>query len=169
MKILIVSDTHGSFYEMKKVIDAHRPIDVLIHCGDVCDDLKAVLGKTDYQVKAVQGNCDRPGAYPQELIFELAHHRVFLVHGHLHGVKNSAGKLISKAMEHDCDIAMYGHTHIPEAVMEDGVYVLNPGSIAQPKTRDGRPSYALMIIDDETGKTACDICYLDARPLRDYP
>ena len=169
MKILIVSDTHGSFYEMKKVIDAHQPIDVLVHCGDVCDDLAQVLGKTNYQVKAVGGNCDMPGAYPKELVFELGDHRVFLVHGHLHGVKSDSKKLIREAKLLGCDIAMYGHTHVPESVMEDGVYVLNPGSLTEPKTRDGRPSYALMIIDDETGRTSCDICYPDMSPLREYP
>ena len=41
------------------------------------------------------------------------------------------------------DLLMYGHTHVPVLKKSDGVYYINPGSIAFPK--NGYPaSYAVM-------------------------
>ena len=35
MKILIVSDTHGRLENLERVIEMTKPIDALIHLGDV--------------------------------------------------------------------------------------------------------------------------------------
>lgn len=35
MKILIISDTHGSHKNFDRVIEKERPLDMLIHLGDV--------------------------------------------------------------------------------------------------------------------------------------
>ena len=162
MKILIVSDTHGSFYKLKQVIDAEKPLDVLIHCGDVCGELTSALGaRPGYQVFAVRGNCDMPGRLPAEYVLEFPHHRVFLVHGHMHNVRRDNQKLIRAAKDAGCDMAMYGHTHVPEIVNGDGVLVLNPGSLSEPRTADGRPSYAVMTIDDTTGEAQAELRYAD--------
>ena len=59
MKVVIVSDTHGSFYELKKIIAAERPFDVLVHCGDVCGEFQYALGeRRDYHLRAGGGNWD---------------------------------------------------------------------------------------------------------------
>ena len=155
MKILIVSDTHGSFYELKHVIAAEQPIDVLIHCGDICGDLSAAIGRPAYHIHAVAGNCDFPGRFPGEEIFALGDHRVLLVHGHRHGVRRNNDLLVRAAKDNSCDVVFYGHTHVPESISTDGIYICNPGSLTRPRTEDGRPSYAVMTIDDHTGETSC--------------
>ena len=38
MKILIISDTHGSHKNFDRVIEKERPLDMLIHLGDVEGD-----------------------------------------------------------------------------------------------------------------------------------
>ena len=35
MKILVVSDTHGHSRELLEVLRRVKPVDALIHCGDV--------------------------------------------------------------------------------------------------------------------------------------
>jgi putative phosphoesterase len=46
----------------------------------------------------------------------------------------------------DADIVLVGHTHIPFRLELDGVQVVNPGSVGQP--RDGDPRCAYAIIED---------------------
>ena len=54
------------------------------------------------------------------------------------------------ALENDCDIAMYGHTHVPYLEEDpDDITILNPGSISKPRQADHRYTYMVMEIDDE--------------------
>ena len=41
------------------------------------------------------------------------------------------------------DVLMYGHTHVPVLKKSDGIYYVNPGSIAFPKN-GGPATYAVM-------------------------
>ena len=43
---------------------------------------------------------------------------------------------------------MYGHTHMPVIEDEDGILVINPGSLTYPRQRGRRPSYAVMQIEE---------------------
>ena len=162
MKILIVSDTHGRFEQMKQVIATEKPLDILVHCGDLCGDLGAVLGrKPGFQVFAVQGNCDMPGKFPAACVIELGDHKIFLTHGHLYNVRKDNRKLVRAAKENGCDMVMFGHTHLPENVIDSNICILNPGSLSEPRTKDGRPSYAVMTIHDKTGETNVELHYID--------
>ena len=38
MKVLIVSDTHGHRKEIREIIEREKPIDLLIHLGDIQGD-----------------------------------------------------------------------------------------------------------------------------------
>ena len=42
---------------------------------------------------------------------------------------------------------MYGHTHIPLIQYEQGMYIINPGSITLPRQEGRKPSYILMELD----------------------
>ena len=42
MRILVVSDTHGDFYSLKKAIDEQKQAEVVIHCGDSRDELDEI-------------------------------------------------------------------------------------------------------------------------------
>ncbi len=55
---------------------------------------------------------------------------------------------VEEAIAEDCNIVLHGHTHVRRNEYRNGVYLMNPGSAAQP--RDGMPpSYAY--IDYEKG------------------
>ena len=54
---------------------------------------------------------------------------------------------------------MFGHTHKPYLDVQEGLTVLNPGSLSYPRQEDRRPSYIWMEIDEE-GKAHYEIRYL---------
>lgn len=178
-KILIVSDSHSKSQNIKTAIDREQP-DMLIHLGDIEDDPETVRGwldaaarkfnsKTEDPAKMkglpipavfIQGNCDRYmgiDSLKKIAVFEVNDHRFFCVHGHVQGVSFGIENLMYSAMENDCDIALYGHTHIPfDETFEgfgdtagSGVRILNPGSISLPRARNPK-SYMVMTFDDES-------------------
>jgi uncharacterized protein len=94
----------------------------------------------------VSGNCDIFSSYPSSDIANIAGHGIFFTHGHTLGVKYGTERLVSAARAAGCDIALYGHTHASKVLYEDGMYVVNPGSCAEP--RDGSKSYAVIDIEE---------------------
>ena len=158
-KILIVSDSHGKSDNIKTAIDREKP-DMLIHLGDVEADTEEIRRWLGASIPAifVQGNCDRYAG--KELkkvsVFDLNDHRFYCTHGHNQGVSMGIQNLIYSAMENDCDIALYGHTHMPlddtyegfGGVGGTGVRILNPGSISLPRG-GSKKSYMVMTFDEE--------------------
>ena len=75
-------------------------------------------------------------------------HRIFATHGDKFGVKFGTQRLISEARKIGADIVLYGHTHCGENRYEDGIYILNPSSIYNP--RDGKPPrYAVISVSEK--------------------
>ncbi len=175
-KILIVSDSHGKSKNVKQAIDREKP-DMLIHLGDIEDDPELVREWLDDAAKRwnasheeterkslpipavfIQGNCDRyrmgntssDDGLKSAAVFEVNDHRFFCTHGHKQGVGFGVENLMYSAMENDCDIALFGHTHVPfDDYFEGydsaacGVRILNPGSISLPRAGT-RKSYIIM-------------------------
>ncbi len=130
MRILVVSDTHGDFYSFKKAVQEQRNADVIIHCGDSKDELDEI--KMLYPNKcivAVKGNCDFASMLPltQERVFE--NKKLFITHGHVYNAKLTLYNLCCAARESKADIVIFGHTHNAIAEYDDGLYILNPGSL----------------------------------------
>ena len=72
---------------------------------------------------------------------------MLVTHGHYYFVSRNHDRLVEKAREDNCQIAMYGHTHTPVIEEEDGILVINPGSLTYPRQRGRRPSYAVMELE----------------------
>ena len=53
--------------------------------------------------------------------------------------------LEKRAAEENCDIVLYGHTHVPRIDYIAGRYYLNPGSLRQPA--EGHPGYIELNVD----------------------
>lgn len=142
-----MSDTHHMMHAVEKVckiIENENP-DLIIHLGDVMEDaevMEAILGR---EVRKVPGNCDYRLHEPQELLIKTEHLTLLALHGHVQGVKSTLGPLARHARERGAQVAFYGHTHIAEESVVDGVTLLNPGSAALPK-RGQKPSLALVTI-----------------------
>ena len=153
LRILIMSDSHGRNENVELAIAQVREeigeFQMLIHLGDVGDarEIESLAGVPCY---IVRGNTDYDAKLLNANVIEASGHRIFATHGHLYQVDVRLDLLRFAALENDCDIAMYGHTHVPYLEEDpDDITILNPGSISKPRQADHRYTYMVMEIDDE--------------------
>ena len=150
VKVMIVSDTHGHVENLYKALKAEKPIDLLIHCGDICDDEDIIQIMAGCPCKMVSGNMDFSSRYPERDVFEIGKHRFMLVHGHRYDVHSGIGTLSARAMMEKAEVVFFGHTHMPVLTEDRGVIVVNPGSVAKPRQGDGKYTYAIMEFDADS-------------------
>ena len=55
--------------------------------------------------------------------------KIFYTHGHYYGVKSGLYTFACAARERGAQVALYGHTHNALEDYDDGLYLLNPGSL----------------------------------------
>lgn len=150
MRILVVSDTHGRFGALYNVIQSQPNAEVVIHLGDVIDDLERIRPDfPDRMMVCVPGNCDfflrnRP---PEFDTLRVEGKTIFFTHGHIYHVKRGDELLEQAARSRNADICLFGHTHSPLCEYRDGLYMLNPGSLGQPSR--GKPSYGIIDITEK--------------------
>ena len=78
MKILVVSDTHGHSSELVQVLRKVKPIDGLIHCGDVEGQENYIRGIAECPCYMVKGNNDFFCDLPREEVFQLGNYKVMV-------------------------------------------------------------------------------------------
>ena len=164
MKLLFVSDIHGSIYYLKKAIEIfnQEEAEQMIILGDLLyhgprnplpkeyDPAQVLTLLNEYKDKiiAVRGNCDSevdqmvlefPIMAEYSIIFNN-NRKIFATHGHKFNKDNMPNI-------GDNDILIHGHTHIPVAEKVGTRYVLNPGSISLPKENNPN-SYGIMTDTD---------------------
>lgn len=158
MKLMFISDIHGSYTYAKKAINTYKDekADRLIILGDILyhgprNDLPegyepkqviSLLNEYKKDIIAVRGNCD---AEVDQMVLDFPiradyamidvdDHHFFLTHGHLFDEDNLPN--LNKG-----DIFVYGHIHKPVAKETGGIYIINPSSISLPK--EGNNSYGI--------------------------
>ena len=135
MRIVVISDTHGNYSALEKVIMRNTDADWIIHLGDGERELdNFLLNHMELSQKLihVSGNCDGSSLSPETFILPVGEHRILATHGHNYGVKISLEMLKMTARENNCDIVLFGHTHVRYESFEDGLYIMNPGSASCP-------------------------------------
>lgn len=163
-RILVVSDSHGRNENVQRAVDKAGRIDMMIHLGDVGSGYREVQYMAGVPTYIVAGNNDYFGGLLEKNIIEIGEHRIFATHGHRMQVHRGVELLRYHALENDCDIALYGHTHIPflsGAAAEDGslygeddwteledVTIANPGSLTYPRQWDLKKTFLLMKLAD---------------------
>ena len=148
-RVLVVSDSHGNMGNLSEVIKRSKDIDMLIHLGDIQGEDELLRSMCNFPVEIVRGNCDFETNNKLYLTIELECHKIFATHGHAYGVEWGIERLSYAALEEGCDIAMYGHTHVPYIEIGDDVTILNPGSISYPRQPGRKPTFLIMEIDEE--------------------
>lgn len=158
MKAMIVSDIHGSYDDLKRVMDIYEEecMDKLILLGDLLyhgprnplpegyqpKKVIALLNQYKEKIIAVRGNCD---AEVDQMVLEfpmradyseiyMDGHRFFLTHGHLYDEDHLP-------MLQAGDVFMHGHFHKPMLKKKDGIILFNPSSISLPK--EGQKSFGI--------------------------
>lgn len=159
MKILIVSDTHKRSENLYKVIDMEKPLDMVIHCGDIEESDDYLRGVVHCPVCIVSGNNDFFYNYDKELLVPIEKFKGFIAHGHNYYISLGKEILANEARARGADFAFFGHTHRPYNNIVNGVYMVNPGSLSYPRQEGRVPSYAIMHV--ENGSFKCEIKYLE--------
>ena len=141
MQILVISDTHGRYDILQKVLLSHADCDLFVHCGDGQYETDRFLAEhPEYAPKLirVRGNCDHDPAIPLAYTLPLPYgHKLLAVHGHRYVMGNFSDNLAALAKENDADIVLFGHLHARADRTVYGVHLFSPGSAARP--RDGLP------------------------------
>lgn len=159
LKVLIVSDTHGSMENLEQAVANEAPFDLLIHCGDIEGQEEDIRRLAGCPCRMIAGNNDFFTEIPREEEFMLGGHKVFLTHGHAYGVSLDPVGVLEEGASRDCEIVFFGHTHRPVVLQRFGVTGVNPGSLTYPRQNGHCPSYAVMNVD-ENGSYNIDIEYL---------
>ncbi len=160
MRIMVISDIHGSASACKKVVDKfiEDKYDKLLILGDILyhgprNDLPegydpkeviSLLNGIKDKIMCVKGNCDAEVdqmvlEFPigsEYILIELGDKIVFATHGH-----NLEAQL--EKVGNNADIILSGHTHVSKFEKVDGKIFVNPGSISLPK-EDSAPAYAVL-------------------------
>lgn len=147
MKILIFADSHGHTIDMYGLIESLAP-DAVIHLGDHYEDACDLRRSyPNIPIYAVRGNNDFEPDAPITAVIAPEGVRMYLTHGHRDRVCwSDSGLVAAHAAEQGCTLALYGHSHLCSDTVEQGVRVMNPGSISLP--RSGRGSCILMEIEN---------------------
>ena len=149
VKILICSDTHrvnDNFYRMLEEVPS---VDLIIHCGDAegteCE-MEAIAG-CDFEV--VSGNNDFFTILPKERILDIKGNKILVTHGHYYSVSAGYERLAEEAASRGCNMAFFGHTHLPYMGEMNGVFLVNPGSLTYPRQFGRVPTYVIMEVDEQ--------------------
>lgn len=158
MKILLISDSHGNNDRMTQILNREKPVDMVVHCGDI-EGGEYLLEKTaGCPLQVVRGNNDFFTELPQELEFDVGGKHVFLTHGHYYYVSMGTEKIIEEAKSRAADIVVFGHTHRPCVAYAENLIAVNPGSCAYPRQEGRRCSYGILDLQGE--KVNVEIRYL---------
>ncbi len=139
MRVLVLSDSHGDAYKLRRAIDSQPTAMLIVFLGDGEYDIDSVECRVP--VIKVRGNCDFGSSLPLNFTDEVCGKKIYCTHGFRENVKYTTENLISAAKSHGAHIALYGHTHVPVTSYEGGLYLVNPGSV-----REG--SFAVIDITD---------------------
>ena len=139
MKVLIVSDIHGGYENMLKVLENEKDFDLMLIMGDILsgyssnyNELASLLNSFNTKIISVRGNCDNSHLDLLDFNYDnpyvltsLDNKLIFMTHGHLFDIFNTP--------TNDYDIYIQGHTHIPKMEIVNDKLYLNPGSITLPR------------------------------------
>lgn len=151
MRLLIVSDVHGDFQTLDKIIKKES-FDELIILGDLFsygyysneykeENIINLLEKYKNKLILIKGNCDNFINYNainirafDRITIPFDNHLFTFTHGHKY-------KKSFLSSFHG-DVFISGHTHIPSIIKENSIIYANPGSISIP--RGGSPKCYLV-------------------------
>ncbi len=130
MRILVISDSHGDYYSIRRAVNEQPSANILFYLGDGEYDIRKLEDSDPgIYIHKVKGNCDFGSELPSFVVDEVENVRIYATHGYIEKVKYGKDLLIQYASDNKAAIALYGHTHIADTTYSDGIWLVNPGSI----------------------------------------
>ncbi len=149
MKIYVISDSHGDFDSLYKILKKASPApDLLIFLGDGIKEINDVSSIFKIPLIAVRGNNDTQSDEPIERVETIKNHRIFITHGHGYKIYKGKELLISRAKEYNCSVALFGHTHVKYLETIDKITLFNPGAIKFARGGSDR-GYGLIDVEED--------------------
>ncbi|WP_461225008.1 metallophosphoesterase family protein [Lacticaseibacillus suihuaensis] len=147
MKLVVVSDTHGDRAILETILRQQPGAAGYFYAGD--SELTAADPLFD-TFRAVAGNMDFDPDFPLTVTATIQGLTVFETHGHRFGVNFGLGQLIEAAQAAKAQVALFGHTHQLGCEVHDGILLVNPGSISQPRGQFAslRGTYAVIDVTE---------------------
>ncbi len=145
----IVSDSHGKFTPLEKMIHQAPDAAAWIHCGDYCEDGEDLAAYSGVPVYTVKGNNDfmSLSKAPECRKISIGGITILAVHGHQWYGRSRLENLLSLGRKHNSPLVVFGHTHRRFCETFGNIIIANPGSISLP--RDGKKgTYAICRIED---------------------
>lgn len=151
-KVLIISDSHGRTDLLQQVVVQAREeadVEYVIHCGDIGGDDDVLREEAEVPCYIVAGNTDTNSQLADELVVEIEGYKLFVTHGHKYRVNYSTDSLYYRGKELECQVVCFGHLHVPIEEQEDGLLVVNPGSISSPRQPGHKKTYIIMDLGEK--------------------
>jgi hypothetical protein len=152
MRVVAISDTHAPrrWRSCPPAVAAHlRGADLILHAGDVCTAEVLDELATFAPVHAVLGNNDGADllarGIPETRVLDVDGLRVGLIHD----AGPAAGRVARLRRRFpDAGLVVFGHSHMPLDLSEDGLRIFNPGS---PTDRRRQPRGTIGLLRIEAG------------------
>lgn len=145
MRFIIFSDLHGYPNNLRKALNIHSNADAVIFLGDGINTFKTETNHLNIPVYAVKGNCDIGSNEKDTDYITYKNNKILITHGHKYHVKYSLEDIILSAKQNDCNIILFGHTHTALSKYENGLHIINPGTVSS----SPNPTYAILDITDK--------------------
>ena len=130
MRILVVSDTHTDEFSLRKAILEQPKAEIVIHLGDGAAEAQQMKESfPDKMFLMVRGNCDWGSTLPAFGDITVSGIKIFYTHGYAYNVKYGPAEAIAAARSFQANVLLFGHTHEAMYDYEEGLYILNPGSL----------------------------------------
>ena len=152
MKILLISDTHGSTSLLKNEIlpKYASQVQLAVHLGDYANDLLDLRHSyPNLTMVGVDGAFEVGSRTERVLVVgDDVKRRILLMHGHTVAVKTNLDRISYYALEKQVDACFFGHTHVETRFIKNGIYFMNPGSLTEPRGA-ARGSFGIVTITPE--------------------
>ena len=130
VRVGVISDSHCDRAALREAASRLQTVDQVVHLGDCAPDAQLLESLLPAPVLSVRGNCDYASSQPEEITIQLGGVQALLCHGHRYQVKSTLQLLCYRAQEVEAHLALFGHTHRPLVTWEQGVLLVNPGSLS---------------------------------------
>lgn len=129
---------------MRRALEQQRTAEVVYFLGDGLKNIDSLRPMfSDKHFVTVCGNCDLGENALSVDVRSVGVARIFATHGHLYSVKSGIYSAVCAAREQKANVLLFGHTHTPLEDYDDGLYILNPGSIS-----GANPTYGVIDVTD---------------------